>query len=204
MVSARIRRLARRCSSHMEAMSGVPLMLISTAMRMSRTVVLGLATLLAFAHNTYAQGADFSKVVQVSNVGGGKMDQPCDYDRCALRLTKKFASWNVSQGVQEAPVAELGWFKAPKLEPLMAAVPNAAAEATKFQRQYTRSSALVWAGSAVAIVGAGVSAAQGGQSFATTVSATALAAVLYGSWRQGNSLNTLSRAIWLYNRELPK
>jgi len=49
-----------------------------------------------------------------------------------------------------------------------------------------------------------VSAAQGGQSFATTVSATALAAVLYGSWRQGNSLNTLSRAIWLYNRELPK
>lgn len=133
-----------------------------------------------------------------------RIDQPCSYDGCALRLTLNFGSWRIVRGVEGTPIGSLGIFTAPDLVPMFSGVPPAADEVRPFRRLYTRSAALIWGGAAVLFGGAVVSASQGGSAAANTVGLAGLATLAYGGWRHGKSVDVLSRAIWLYNRSLPR
>jgi hypothetical protein len=128
----------------------------------------------------------------------------CNYDRCALRFTLGFGSWSVVQGIDSRKVGRLGMFRGPNVERLVMAVPEAASEARRFRRGYARSSALLWGGAALVLIGTGVAADNDGNAMAIGLGATGLAAMAYGAWSHGNSFNRLSRSLWLYNRSLQR
>ena len=128
--------------------------------------------------------------------------EACDYDRCALRFTLGFGSWSIVQGMDSRNVGRLGMFRGPKVANLVATVPDAAEEARRFERGYARSSALLWGGAAITVIGAGLAAGNDGHPVAMGLSVSGAALMTYGAWRHGRSFNHLSRALWLYNRSL--
>ena len=130
--------------------------------------------------------------------------EPCDYDRCALRFTLGFGSWGIAQGMESRSVGKLGMFRGPNVANLVATVPEAAEEARRFQRGYARSSAFLWGGAALAVIGAGLAAGNDGHPVALGLSVSGAALMTYGAWRHGRSFNQLSRALWLYNRSLSR
>src|SRR6266536_1274977 len=76
--------------------------------------------------------------------GGSEMEQPGNYDRCAVRSTPGFFAWRVVRGSEGVPVGSLGMFSAPNLEPDFSNVPDAAAEFHPFRQRYVRSGAVLW------------------------------------------------------------
>lgn len=130
--------------------------------------------------------------------------EPCAYDQCALRFTLGFGSWSVVQGIDSRKVGRLGMFRGPDVAKLVATVPEAAEEARQFQRGYARSSAILWGGAALAVVGSGLAAANDGHPAAVGLGFSGVALMSYAAWSHGKSFNRLSRALWLYNRSLSR
>ena len=130
--------------------------------------------------------------------------EPCAYDRCALRFTLGFGSWSVVQGIDSRKVGRLGMFRGPDVAKLVATVPEAAEEARRFQRGYARSSAFLWAGAGLAVIGSGLAAANDGHPAAVGLGFSGVALMTYAAWSHGRSFNQLSRALWLYNRSLTR
>ena len=130
--------------------------------------------------------------------------EPCAYDRCALRFTLGFGSWSVVQGIDSRKVGRLGMFRGPDVAKLVATVPEAAEEARRFQRGYARSSAILWGGAALAVIGSGLAAANDGHPAAIGLGFSGVALMTYAAWSHGKSFNQLSRALWLYNRSLSR
>jgi hypothetical protein len=128
----------------------------------------------------------------------------CDYDRCALRFTLGFGSWSVVQGIDSRRVGRLGMFRGPDVANLVATVPEAAEEARRFQQGYARSSAFLWGGAALAVIGSGLAAGNDGHPLAVGLSVSGVVLMTYGAWSHGRSFNQLSRALWLYNRSLSR
>ena len=146
---------------------------------------------------------------EVPNVAASPLTQssgtePCDYDRCALRFSLGFGSWSIVQGMEGKKLGRLGMFRGPNVANLVAAVPEAAEEARRFQRGYARSSALLWGGAALTAIGAGLAAGNDGHPVALGLGVSGAALMTYGAWRHGTSFNQLSRALWLYNRSLSR
>ena len=142
---------------------------------------------------------------QTMRPGGFGMDQPCNYDRCALRLTPGLATWRIVRGVDGIPVGNLGMFTTPDLEPDFSTAPDAAAEVRPFRQLYSRSGAVMWGGAALVFGGVAVAATQGEANWgALAVAVAGLPVIWYGSWLRGKSIEVLSRSIWLYNRSLPR
>ena len=130
--------------------------------------------------------------------------EACDYDRCALRFTLGFGSWSVVQGMDSKKVGRLGMFRGPDVAKLVATVPEAAEEARRFQQGYARSSAFIWGGAALAVIGSGLAAGNDGHPVAVGLSVTGVVLMTYGAWSHGRSFNQLSRGLWLYNRSLSR
>ena len=126
----------------------------------------------------------------------------CDYDRCSLRFTLGFGSWSIVQGAEEKKVGRIGAFRGPDVAKLVATVPEAAEEARRFRKGYSRSSAMIWGGSALTLLGVGLAAGNDGNPVAVGLGVAGAAAMTYGAWNHGISFNHLSRALWLYNRSL--
>lgn len=142
---------------------------------------------------------------QTMHPGGLGMEQPCNYDRCALRITTGFLAWRIVRGVDGVSVGNLGMFTAPDLEPDFSKVPDAAAEFRPFRQKYSRSGAVMWGGAALVFGGVAVAATQGDANWgALAVGVAGLPVIWYGSWLRGKSIEVLSRSIWLYNRSLPR
>jgi hypothetical protein len=136
--------------------------------------------------------------------GGSEMEQPCNYDRCALRMTTGLMTWRIVRGVEGSSVGSLGMFTAPDLEPDFSKVPDAAAELRPFRREYSRSGVLMGAGTALVFGGIAAAGVQGNKWAPLAVSLAGLPVLWYGSWLRGKSIEVLSRSIWLYNRSLPR
>jgi hypothetical protein len=141
---------------------------------------------------------------QTMHPGGFGMEQPCNYDRCALRMTTGLITWRIVRGVEGASVGNLGMFTAPDLEPDFSTVPDAAAEIRPFRQGYSRSGMIMGVGAALVFGSIGVAATQGDNNWgALAVGVAGLPVIWYGSWLRGKSIEVLSRSIWLYNRSLP-
>lgn len=132
------------------------------------------------------------------------MEQPCNYDRCALRMTTGLVTWRIVRGAEGSSVGNLGMFTAPDLEPDFSKVLDAAAEIRPFRQGYSRSGMFMGAGAALVLGGAAAAAVQGNRWAPLAVSLAGLPVIWYGSWLRGKSIEILSKSIWLYNRSLPR
>ena len=132
----------------------------------------------------------------------------CTYDACALRLEQR----RLLRGVQSQPVFTLRLWGAPRLRPHVASSDSALAYAAEFDRHYTagtRFGLLGLLGAAVA--GALYTNSEGAADLSDRevivqlgVVAVSLGLTLYGGRRVNRAMRDLSRAIWWYNRELPR
>ena len=142
--------------------------------------------------------------VQTMHPGDFGMEQPCNYDRCALRMTTGLMTWRIVRGVDGVSVGNLGMFTAPDLEPDFSEVPDAAAEIRPFRHGYSRSGMIMGAGAALVFGGVAAAGVQGNKWGALSVALAGLPVIWYGSWLRGKSIEVLSRSIWLYNRSLAR
>lgn len=140
----------------------------------------------------------------VSNPTEPPTAEACDYDRCSLRFTLGFGSWSVVQGIDNKKVGRLGMFRGPSVEKLVEAVPEAADEARRFRRGYATSSAFLWGGAAITVLGSALAAGNDGNPIAVGLTLSGLGMMTYGAWSHGKSFNSLSRSLWLYNRSLKR
>jgi hypothetical protein len=115
-----------------------------------------------------------------------------------------WGSWRIIRGERERQVAKFGMFRAPNLESIVAASPEAQVEARTFRNNYTSGEVLQALG--VVLMGAGIATSSTNESavipFTGVVGGSAL--LLYGVTRHVRAFNALNKTIWLYNRSLKR
>jgi hypothetical protein len=127
------------------------------------------------------------------------------YDQKALRVQSVRGDLQIVRGAQNIVVAHSGIFHGPGLSNLVTQSDSALAEAKIFERDYQPGQYM--AGLGIALMGAAIGASRihdintlipGG----LTVASFAL--IVYGAGRLESAHRALSRAIWLYNRDLKR
>ena len=127
------------------------------------------------------------------------------YDQNALRVQSIRGDLQIVRGAQDVVVAHSGIFHGPRLASLVTGSDSAIAEARVFERDYQPGQYI--AGLGIALMGAAIGASRihdintlipGG----LTVASFAL--IIYGAGRLETAYRALSKAIWLYNRDLKR
>jgi F420-dependent methylenetetrahydromethanopterin dehydrogenase len=127
------------------------------------------------------------------------------YDQNALRVQSIRGDLQIVRGAQNVVVAHSGIFHGPRLSNLVTQSDSAVAEAKVFERNYQPGQYI--AGLGIAMMGAAIGASRipdintlipGG----LTVASFAL--IVYGAGRLESAYRALSKAIWLYNRDLKR
>ncbi|GLC28445.1 hypothetical protein [Roseisolibacter agri] len=157
---------------------------------MDRRRLLGIALALA--------GASTSLGAQAP--GGG-----CTYDACALRREGVFFSQRILAGVDGRVVARQG-FAGFRLDSALATSPRAMAEARIHRREAGVAGVLLLAGSVLGAV-ALIDASRDGVELSNTRATMLVAGAgmsLVGGWRAQIADRALNRALWWYNRDLPR
>lgn len=137
----------------------------------------------------------------------------CGYDRCALKRERIFLTERMLAGVDGRRVADRG-FSGYALEPLLAGNGRALAEVRVHRREARLGNALATVGTVLQVV-ALVDAARNGRRDGSlvlgdiTLGNTAMvlggvALQVGGAWRLQISDRALNRAVWWYNRDLPR
>lgn len=131
-------------------------------------------------------------------------DSLCTYDTCALRVESGFLSTRIVRGVEGVPVSGLGLFGT-SLSEVVGSSERALEHARIYDR--TRTPAALTALGAGLLLGFGAAMAQDeqvsdGVGLGMTIGGLGLAVV---SIQLGNrSQRAFSRALWWYNRDLPR
>jgi hypothetical protein len=133
--------------------------------------------------------------------------EPCPYTRCALRLEGQRLWRGAPPG---APAGRLGFWGAPPLVPLVAGSDSALAYAREFDRHYAAGVRL--AGAAGVAAGLLLAVAYGQRDGRVTAgdwalvggALGALAVGVHGQRRVDRARDALARALWWYNRGLPR
>jgi hypothetical protein len=127
------------------------------------------------------------------------------YDQNALRVQSVRGDLQIVRGAQDVVVAHSRFFHGPKLSNLVTQSDSAVAEAKIFERDYLPGQYI--AGLGLAMMGAafGVSRIHDINTLipgGLTVASFAL--IVYGAGRLESAYRALSKAIWLYNRDLKR
>ena len=140
----------------------------------------------------------------VTAVAQSATSAACTYDTCALRREGVFFSQRVLAGAQGRVVAR-GGFSGFRLDSALAGSPRALAEARIHRREAGRGGLLMLVGGVLG--GIGVAHAAGGDERSSAVTALVVsgaAASIVGGWRLQIADRALNRALWWYNRDLPR
>ena len=159
---------------------------------------------------------------QPARAAAGAVPARCTYDTCALRRESVFFSERLLAGAEGRVVARPRLFGAFPLDSVVRGVPDAEPHARLYRRERVRSGVLTAVGGALAIAGI-VSAIDGSDGDCTVVGVgsvvgcsnrnrgrtTALvvgsaAFNIAGAWRFQIADRALNRAVWHYNRALPR
>lgn len=130
--------------------------------------------------------------------------QERSYDENALRLEEDFGT-KVIRGSSGTVVGKLGLFRGIDLASVVRETPEAVTQAKLFQHEYTRGTLLASVG--IATLGAALGAwrINGINSWIPTgLNASALFLIVAGGSRLRVAYPALSKAIWLYNRDLKR
>jgi hypothetical protein len=145
-------------------------------------------------------------VAQLLTMGGTTMAaQESPYDVTALRVESRQGNLRILRGVDGTVVASAGIFHGPGITQLVRSSENALAEAKVFERDYDPGQRLAALG--VATLGAAIGATRISDVnpvIQVGLYATSFVAIGYGAKKLESAYRALSKAIWWYNRDLPR
>jgi len=125
------------------------------------------------------------------------------YEQNALRLETNFGDVRIVRGVEGTVVGRIGVFRGVDVTQVVAASPNAVAEAREFQRNYRPGTVVLGLG--LISLGASVGASQiqnvsSGITTGLTIATVGL--IMYGGGKLQKAYNALHKSLWWYNRDL--
>jgi hypothetical protein len=159
---------------------------------------------------------------QPAPAAAGAVPARCTYDACALRRESVFFSERLVAGAGGRVVARPRLFGAFPLDSVVRGVPDAEPHARVYRRERVRSGVLTAVGGALAIaavvsavdrsdgdctvvgVGSVVGCSNRNRGRTTALVAGSAAFNLAGAWRFQIADRALNRAVWHYNRALPR
>jgi hypothetical protein len=125
------------------------------------------------------------------------------YDQNALRLEMNFGDERIVRGIEGTVVGKIGVFRGLDVTQVVAASPNAVAEAREFQRNYRRGTILLGLG--LISLGASVGTSQMhdvGRGITPGLTIATFGLITYGGGKLQRAYNALHKSLWWYNRDL--
>lgn len=125
------------------------------------------------------------------------------YEHSALRLDTNFGDVRIVRGVEGTVVGRIGVFRGVDLTQVVAASPNAVAEAQEFQRNYRPGTIVLGLG--LVSLGASVGASQIhdlNRGITTGLTIATFGLITYGGGKLQKAYNALHKSLWWYNRDL--
>ncbi|HWP38282.1 MAG TPA: hypothetical protein VNL18_12095 [Gemmatimonadales bacterium] len=130
-------------------------------------------------------------------------DSTCSYDRCALALHRTFWSQYLVRGDSAVRVARIG-FRAPNLAEFAAREDSAGTYIRRFQSYHTSGNWLSLLGSLTAAAGQILVYESREDAVGSVMMLVGVGVMITGTERSRRGRNALQRAIWYYNRTLPR
>ena len=130
-------------------------------------------------------------------------DSTCSYDDCALALHRSFWSQYLVRGDSAVRVARIG-FRAPTLAEFAAREDSAGVYVRRFRAYHTSGSWLMLVGALAAAAGELVIYESREDVLGSGMVLVGLGVMITGGERSPRGSNALQRAIWFYNRSLPR
>ena len=125
------------------------------------------------------------------------------YEQNALRLETNFGDVRIVRGIEGTIVGRIGVFRGVDVTQVVAASPNAVAEAREFQRNYRPGTFVLGLG--LISLGASVGAAQiqnVSSGITTGLTIATFGLIAYGGSKLQRAYNALHKSLWWYNRDL--
>ena len=125
------------------------------------------------------------------------------YEQSALRLDSNFGDVRIVRGVEGTVVGKIGVFRGVDVAQIVAASPNAVAEAQEFQRNYRPGTIVLGLG--LISLGASVGVSQMhdvSRGITTGLTIATFGLITYGGGKLQKAYNALHKSLWWYNRDL--
>ncbi len=130
-------------------------------------------------------------------------ESACPYDQCALALHRSFWSQYLVRGDSAVRVARIG-FRAPTLAEFAAREDSAGVFVRRFRTYHTSGNWLMLLGALTAAAGELVVYQSREDVLGSGIMLAGLGVMITGGERTRRGHNALQRAIWFYNRTLPR
>ena len=144
--------------------------------------------------------------VATSNRSGPERatDSARTYGASALRFESSWGNVSIIRGADGPVVGTLGWFRDFDLTNLLASSPSASADVRAFQANNFRGSLVGVIGATTTLIGVVVAANSSNNAASPVLIIGGVGAMLWGAQHLSMSYSSLSRALWLYNRDLKR
>jgi hypothetical protein len=131
-------------------------------------------------------------------------DSAHSYDARALRFESSWGNVRIIRGADGHLVGTSGWFRDIELDRIVSGSPTAVTQARLFEQNNFRGSLVGTVGALTTVVGLVLTTngSNGASSPALIIAGTG--AILWGAQHLIISYSALSRALWWYNRDLPR
>ncbi|HMG69533.1 MAG TPA: hypothetical protein VK544_00360 [Gemmatimonadaceae bacterium] len=131
-------------------------------------------------------------------------DSSRSYDAQALRVESRWGSINIIRGVNGPVVGSVGWFRRFDVEKLVESSPQATTEAGKFKSNNFRGSLIAGLGATTLVAGAILTSNSSSNASSPMLMIAGAGAMVWGVQYLNKGYSALSRAMWWYNRDLPR
>jgi hypothetical protein len=130
-------------------------------------------------------------------------DSARSYDARALRFESSWGNVRIIRGSEGQLVGTGGWFRDVELEKLVASSPTAVSQARLYEKNNFRGSLVGTVGALTSVVGLVLTNSSNSASSPVLIIG-GTGAMIWGAQHVTMSYSALSRALWWYNRELPR
>ena len=131
-------------------------------------------------------------------------DSARSYDARALRVESSWGNIRIIRGADGEVVGSGGWFRDIDLEKLVASSPNAISQARLYEKNSFRGSVVGAVGAVTSVVGLVLTTNSSNSAASPALIIGGVGAVVWGVQHVNMSYSALSRALWWYNRDLPR
>ena len=138
------------------------------------------------------------------NAPQARTDSGGIYDSQALRFESTWGSADIMRGAKGEVIGTVGWFRDFDVEKLVQSSPQAAAAARDFRVANFRGSLVSTIGASIVAIGIAVATNNSNNASTPVLIIAGAGATAWGLQKVNSSYRHLSRALWWYNRELPR
>ncbi len=172
--------------------------------------ILSVAPTFAGAQSTAGENTRAVPAAAASNVPNAQERVPAttdsarSYDARALRFESSWGKVRIIRGADGQLVGTGGWFRDIELEKLVASSPAAVSQARLYEKNNFRGSLVGTVGAVTSVVGLVLTTNSSNSASSPALIIGGVGAVVWGVQHVNMSYSALSRALWWYNRDLPR